>query len=83
MISAAYKMSRWPFGVREAIDCFISGEELHVVTVDFDEDALIQEMKLRLYKAINPAWLSNQYNFAKLNTAFLSLLSNEATARPV
>ena len=72
--------SRWPFGVREAIDCFISGEELHVVTVDFDEDALIQEMKLRLYKAMNPAWLSNQYNFAKLNTAFLSLLSNVATA---
>ena len=36
-------------------------------------------MKLRLYKAINPAWLSNNYNFAKLNTAFLSLLSNEAT----
>lgn len=71
--------ARWPFGVREAIDCFINGEELHVVTVDFDEDALIQEMKLRLYKAINPAWLSNNYNFAKLNTAFLSLLSNEAT----
>ena len=72
--------ARWPLGVREAIDCFISGEELHVATVDFDEDALMQEMKLRLYKAINPAWLSNQYNFAKLNGAFLSLLSNEATA---
>jgi hypothetical protein len=71
---------RWPLGVREAIDCFISGEDLDVATVDFDEDALMQEMKLRLYKAINPAWLSNQYNFAKLNGAFLSLLSNEATA---
>ena len=72
--------ARWPYGVREAIDCFISGEEPDVDTVPFDEDALIQEMKERIHGVLNPAWLSNQYNFAKLNTAFLSLLSNQATA---
>ena len=37
-------------------------------------------MKERIHGVLNPAWLSNQYNFAKLNTAFLSLLSNQATA---
>ena len=72
--------ARWPYGVREAIDCFISGEALDVDTVPFDEDALIQEMKERIHSVLNPAWLSRYCNAPKLNQAFLSLLSNQATA---
>ena len=72
--------AKWPRGVEEAIDYFISGEDIDVDMVDFDEDALIQEMKQRLRDAMNPAWLSKYCNGPKLNTAFLSLLNNAATA---
>jgi len=72
--------AKWPRGVEEAIDCFISGEDIDVDMVDFDEDGLIQEMKQRLCDAMNPAWLSKYCNGPKLNTAFLSLLNNAATA---